>query len=62
MAELEALKRQIAAVKREIDLLDALPIDVDPGRLFEILAEDRAARLAAMQEVLDTLERLMPPF
>ena len=41
MPELDALKRQIETVKREIAMLEQQQIEASPGRLFEMLAELR---------------------
>jgi Tfp pilus assembly protein PilO len=50
--EIESLKRQIETIKREIARREAAVVD------RECIERD----VAEMQEVLATLERLMPPF
>lgn len=57
--DIEALKRQIDAVKREIERRQAECVVVEPFEIQRKMADDA---IAEMTEVLATLERLMPPF
>ena len=68
MPELESLKRQIETVRACIAQREDEPLLSETSAAFLGLpyddnqAEAKAQAVADMQEVLATLERLMPPF
>lgn len=68
MPEIESLKRQIETVRAEIAKREDEPLLSETSSAFlglpydENQAEAKAQAIADMQEVLATLERLMPPF
>jgi hypothetical protein len=67
LPELEALKRQIDTIKREIANRESVIASIDrfapedmKGNLMALM--NRNPSIAELNEVLETLLRLMPPF